>query len=1825
MSLSTNNSTVISPIHKTFESKPPAEKISLEREYHKLDDTQIARLRTLLNPTKKFILTPKSGYKIELKPIEFTLAELLTYLNATLKDITIESAYLTGGAACHVLAELEFADIDLTFFVNSSSHFKDILTRLQKFVKLRCTTAIDEDTIRDFYFCNKKLVKGQFAFYGMGGIDLKFILTSNSAPCHLSPSDSFYIPIKDLNKLNESTAFCLGHPYQQALDALRHRELVIHDPNALEDLVFRFVHKMTQGFVILGPKDVDVFKIALDRLVTKYDLKSPYSRKQFKEKYEKNLTNHYPNENHFGKLINFLNFLSFLNKIPDTETRSSFCQLLAETWVEFKNPHVNHLAGEIQKDPKVLNDLLSILKGILLFDFLSKKETVDGYIFPFSRSKEDFKPYISITSAQRTHYVFLDDSPFKILENFFNARRSFIERQKKEGSSEFLSELIKDFGISNLRIDEENTPILIKTLLDGLRKWPLQKLLDPQIKGAFYSLPIFKVILRESKPLKEFALIKFSLNQQNIEFHLRREEAIQSPVIPDFLKIVLACLTHPTAENQKSLFNILEKQLKEIALWTSSKPERASAFSDSLFLIFSDNSNTCLESITVLIKLVSLFKENQLVSPAIYSNLIQALLHNYKEKLNNESAFLILKFIEAFDEWDLTDSLKSYIGEYRTATHNFLLNTTKNYNVIEPHAFFFFLCEILEDQNNAQHVHLMEGYHQGLSSQDFNTAQVELLETIGIATLKLFETIPIPDNVLNKIFELGKKLCQSKSDKAKRIGRRILILLIQKDQLVPHIQTFILSSLTTYLISDNTNKFIQSQFNKLATVLNEIPNITNVIDIEEIQELIPTKITLALEKFLIGISNLQPELATKMYANKKVKELIVNKKDVGWDLIQKLCEKKNQELEKIYELWSTESQKLINGYGIKEILITIEVATQFSDKPESSSQQFGEILERLVSKINNLPHDITEIEKGIIHKKILIICTNLISNKTQYEHVIAILNSDFLSQEEKFSKFETLINKQLENNQIVAENVLDSYLALLAKKANLEACSVSTIEKIIKLLIGVKNIKKAWKFIQNFLDKTDINFFIDSLKKYSLQSEYDEFEFCNAVASLTQDHFQQAKQSTIKEFLSTLINLKHFTIFRSCWEKIFKSKRDEKDLAVLFKEFQTTFHGWGDIELYKVYVTTFLSINIQLFDETDLISSLEHIIKKGYSYFTEPKEKRNSLHVECCKQTWENLSPFLLQSFPTDRFYKFKFMIFTIYLLYSKETKNNLYLIKALELIKIDDDFGFISINQRENAKLFNALIAVLEAWPHEKFTHDVIEAFCKVFKNRLQLFEELKCTEEIEVEVLELLSTLQKKENREKGITFIDFIFACLPLFKEQTNSRWNLTKFNALQGIFISEHHHTYQTRNEELVALESELFNRKELEIFATNITQEVLLPLRNVLGYLDIRHTETQEILLRFRRVRACLPVYEKYNKNMGAEAIFQFALQFHPRFHNLVSTKKYELIFDPINEITNAFLKSCVIDKFYKLSIEMSLLSLHFFLQKQVDPKRIENMIVPFGNFKDGDFKGAAPFMTFTLQAYDYFLTLDIANNTLVHVKVFFEIFKKAFTQFDEKSVVDEGMKGVISLLIAKVTKRTLFIRNMLLRIKHSAQIKYSSSFDKALSKHLKHVTDESLAKKSLFEMIELDDKPLDTGLAEAKHLYNALDYLENYNLHCFQKIYKTLQEKHIDNFDGIFKHLEKIDDLLIETVYEISEIQSAKSAPLKRECLFNQMLHLGFRALAMPIIAEISSGPVQHAINAYLEKLKKPINHLFTEGQGVVTLEVQSSDASKFLEITSTN
>lgn len=533
-----------------------------DRHREPLTPDQIDRRNTILSNQEKSIITPRG---IGFPRVSFTLLDILNFIFPTVRKMIDEPMCIIGGAASKVMMGLEHSDVDICFYIRKD-YFDEIQALVRRFISQQLGMELPNHIIDNNYLENMLCIPGQFSYFGLGKIDLKFILNPNCKRS-LTASDGFHIPIyanSDYAYCVNRSHWCDAQNFKLALYLLKTRQFVIDNSvkEDIDDLALRLTHRMTQGFRIESIEDLS--SIALDHLNHLYPQKFVPKVFAFQDKLKKHQRNHYSNckTELTIDLLNFLSFLQFSKKIDGNVSREKTRQEFYKTIASIQKETIP-LFALISRNPSYTHDLLAFVKGLFLLEWIKCPEKYPAYIFPFSENERTPRYYIGIPyddgEKKGIRYLSIDGNPFDVVKQFLLSWRRLEHHFENLKENTTFSSLPQSLGLKWPLLSRETRIEVVRNLSCAFLKPPITTYASLLFKSSFHGHDFYEFLMEES--FEGFS--SHFLNKQIVVSKLKQVYRSYKTIEPKHESIKRIVTQLEQSEKPLQLENLLE-QLKEI-------------------------------------------------------------------------------------------------------------------------------------------------------------------------------------------------------------------------------------------------------------------------------------------------------------------------------------------------------------------------------------------------------------------------------------------------------------------------------------------------------------------------------------------------------------------------------------------------------------------------------------------------------------------------------------------------------------------------------------------------------------------------------------------------------------------------------------------------------------------------------------------------------------------------------------------------------------------------------------------------------------------------------------------------------------------------------------------------------------------------------------------------------------------------------------------------------------------------------------------------------------------------------------------------------------
>lgn len=476
--------------------------------------------------------------------LKFPFLDLYKFLvEAFAKHQTeLEETVLIGGAAAYVVSKLEYADIDVCFYIGHQANPLDELQRkaifdwialdIKSFIKERLKALdihfelaqIDQSCFQKKIFINKDT--DAFSLFGLGDLELKFIYRK---PRHnVSTSDGFQVSLTNgIRCINEDT-FCDQEGFHRARDALEYRYFDVDHPQNVMNLPFRLMQKTTQGFVIRQSETIIEALIQL-----KKDASEQEHEFRFCKQFHLHQENHYPNAI-IGKAADLLNWCYFLLQLENTRERHFYYSAIASSWLEGpKKSLLSHFAGLLKQDSELTKHLLCVIHGCFLFQWIRGNDQISAY--PMLRVNE--KPRCQIViRTESLKYHLLIPNPKEIMIDFCRSLK-ILEETQQQLERETVS---IDLSLETIMIDIGFQPypkdVILHQFVESIETGPLAEVLRTQFKDVS-ARSLYQLLMQELDSNAQ-QLISF----KQITSHLKH--LLSEPIPEEDVKTLISTALH---------------------------------------------------------------------------------------------------------------------------------------------------------------------------------------------------------------------------------------------------------------------------------------------------------------------------------------------------------------------------------------------------------------------------------------------------------------------------------------------------------------------------------------------------------------------------------------------------------------------------------------------------------------------------------------------------------------------------------------------------------------------------------------------------------------------------------------------------------------------------------------------------------------------------------------------------------------------------------------------------------------------------------------------------------------------------------------------------------------------------------------------------------------------------------------------------------------------------------------------------------------------------------------------------------------------------------
>lgn len=732
--------------------------------------------------------------------IKFSSYEVLSFLNSQLNRAQIQAIpYIIGGAASHILAQTDYADIDICFYFQNEHNeierkqiFDFIAMSINEFIFRKFNESkqsIDFNFIDSNCFRKKICINNNedaFSLICLGDLELKFIFKK---PRHnVFTIDGFQIDLDGNVRCIDVDTFCNEEQFNESITTLQNRSLILHKPATVTGLPFRFIHKITQGYV---SGHNNLFSDALK------DFRKDLNPALFREQFIKHQENHYPNSK-IGEACDFLNWIFFINHIDDVAERNSYLKVLTNAWFSKQNKHFQLCAKFIKDDPDYAKNLVNLFQGILFFAWLQGQNNIIAY--PKIDNNGSNRSYISIFDNGKTHYLFLN-RPDELIINCiasYKLLREISNEFDRLGSNSLFS--LDDF-FADIGLQHPSEPIsFTETLISSLETEPIRSIITAQFQNI--SLTAFYSGLRKILNPTENTFVDL------VEINSNFKRMIQEPLIDSDKALIISLITCFKLKNDEA-------------------------------------------SVTKLLKASELIEKNKIDDPVAKKWVTQATVFIIKNILCNHQFILFEpahKLLTSFQSLYKESEVQKHLEILIFTTNSFLKNSEDNIQKYPDDkiklaiTFLFGLtlikgkgvntwsskcCEIVFQFKDLLGDPTISQQIEFLLSELFKKAEsfeVEQLIAFGTLWIELLKVNPnLTDAFSKDLLDLSKLLAIQSNHTCKQLSLKItarLQLNSKNPEVLAHTKKSLLTSLGSYFIKLKDAKLLKNPVLALLEAIN---------------------------------------------------------------------------------------------------------------------------------------------------------------------------------------------------------------------------------------------------------------------------------------------------------------------------------------------------------------------------------------------------------------------------------------------------------------------------------------------------------------------------------------------------------------------------------------------------------------------------------------------------------------------------------------------------------------------------------------------------------------------------------------------------------------------------------------------------------------------------------------------------------------------------------------------------------------------------------------------------------------------------------------------
>lgn len=1151
-----------------------------------------AKSNASIKPQKKVFVSPSETD--EKYKISFTIKELHTFLLERLTRGKLPNLpYLVGGAASHVLSELSHADVDICYNI-PPNHLPEISEKVKEFIidkltknGVQCTSNAEWNHLVNHYFHDKFSDDKSFSIFSIGPyFQLKFICDSNHRRS-TSAADGFHISLLH----DQDFAFCVNgaepcddNGFKKGLKELESRILVVEKPENTLKLIFRIVHKITQGFTVENPDTV--INASLTSLITK---EFPLSQKkeELQSYYIKHLNSHYPNDIR-GKEIDFLNFLRILQNIEGDDTCSQYTKTIIEAWQKEFPDQLRTLTSFLINYPNLINDLLRLIEGTYFLAWTKGESNIQSYpIF----GEGVIHPHFEIKHSKGVHYYIHGQKPVEIADALLMAWNFLLQESERLKIQVPFEQICKEIGVQplvfsaeNRRAVAESLPILFDSkamniLPENFMASPIGLFEKLQKETDSQKIPKLINVFKLKRELK--TACKLSLTQEKkllehlIEFAQSDSEIDKQSL--SALKVSIQGLKGcPNFKNGTLSSQIVSDNIVSVLrqIRPKSSPSLIRSAKNLALAIFErdflDESDRCSGAEAVL------SASEQWLGPKF-----------------PEQTFEILQLAQEVNRWPIKSASlqKLMASSYMNPLHSMIDIAKKMLGTENENFFFNFFQAAIDSIEIGQNREALLQTYYALIERSIHSKSAHLLQKAVDYTKIMIGQGVIPD--ATKVLQLATKWLKGKHQKQRKVGLELLLLIKELPQSktpecyrsIAHLYLKTLANILTNGEPPETKQKNFEEFSKSFKVFTD----KGIKAINEITKKIRSHLQESAKEYVSLLVQIDPPFADKTFTSSNIQEILghEDRQFISWALInayskrslnaQTVNHDKSQEasdLTRAYQLWDFVRESQVPGWNDRISSSVNLLKAVNATKYEMHAKQIEAIVQQIVVLINDNSQLFEKLAKDQVTKlsSALAVTVQLLTNSPDFMSLGSDLQdvatkTKMLDQSQVNNAVLFSIESCLNKSVMPHEEILDNFTELFIKNCanNSDKQLTNIVHRLIKMLVALdysKAMKLAASYFESKLfatpwdnDKEDLAIsLLNAFEDNPRSSTRQEWERCiNAITS--NDFFSRfsipSQMAALKKFAECGWENMFSHVWTSCKSLEWLSKEPDKGLIPL--------------------------------------------------------------------------------------------------------------------------------------------------------------------------------------------------------------------------------------------------------------------------------------------------------------------------------------------------------------------------------------------------------------------------------------------------------------------------------------------------------------------------------------------------------------------------------------------------------------------------------------------------------------------------------------------------